>query len=225
MTWSMKQKVAFSIIVAALVTVVIVQHRTQAGVKAEQLSLQQQLLTLDYDNGRLSNQLAQAIHAPAAPVDYSAELMRLRGEAGVLRRQTNELQSRLVRSGNDRRQPPASDPDQVLAVLPEDYPPTPQAAARFVLDFFSQADPDGFFKYFGQPGAKQMFDQMIADERVKKMAGMKVISIGQPTNNSIAPEILMVPYKVRLRDGSEQERQLRLVQDPDTRRWFFKGGL
>jgi hypothetical protein len=35
--------------------------------------------------------------------------------------------------------------------------------------------------------------------------------------------MLMVPYKVRLQDGSEKECELRLVQDQETLRWYFKG--
>jgi len=37
--------------------------------------------------------------------------------------------------------------------------------------------------------------------------------------------MLMVPYKVRLQDGTERERVIQLVQDPETQRWYFKGGL
>ena len=45
------------------------------------------------ENERLSNLVAQASRSQSLPDDQSRELLRLRGEAGVLRRQTKELET------------------------------------------------------------------------------------------------------------------------------------
>jgi hypothetical protein len=109
--------------------------------------------------------------------------------------------------------------------LPEDYPQTAQAAAQSLLDFFSRGDSNQFFTYFGQPGGRAMYDQIFANQRAKDLIGSKVIQIGEAATNGIIPDILFVPYKIQLQDGSEKELQLRLVQDPNTLRWYFKGGI
>lgn len=218
--------IAFGITVAALVTITLFQRHGRAGLEQENQSLAQQRLALLNDNDGLSNRLARVVpSAPAPPPNYSDELMQLRNAVGALRRQTNQLQNAAAKAGQNPSQTPAEDPDAVLTVLPEDYPQTPQAATQALLGFFSRGDANEFFRYFGQPGGKTMYDQMFADQRVKSLMGMQVVSVGEPTTNSIASDILMVPYKVRLQDGSERERELRLAQDPDTQRWYFKGGL
>ncbi len=51
----------------------------------------ERITQLEAENERLSNLVVQASKNVAAPQDPSRELLRLRGEVGVLRRQTNEL--------------------------------------------------------------------------------------------------------------------------------------
>jgi hypothetical protein len=57
---------------------------------------------LQTDNDRLSNLLAQANTSPVAQNDPSDELLRLRGEVGALRRQTNELHVMLAKATEAR---------------------------------------------------------------------------------------------------------------------------
>lgn len=70
-----------------------------------------------------------------------------------------------------------------------------------------------------------MFDQIFTNQRAQNLIGSKVLQIGEPATNGSIPGILFVPYKIQLRDGSDQDLQLRLFQEPTTLRWYFKGGI
>jgi hypothetical protein len=88
-------KVKFALmgtVVAALAAPLIVQQQTVSSLREENQSLQQQqaqTAQLAAENERLSNLLAQANNAQ--PQAQLQELLRLRGEVGVLRQQTKEL--------------------------------------------------------------------------------------------------------------------------------------
>ena len=114
-------------IIAGVGTPLVLQLRSQAKLLAQNQSLQQQvgrLAQLAGENERLSNLVAQAAVPQAPPAEVSPELLRLRGQVGVLRQQNQELAARLM-----KRQP-----------LTADYEPstswadagtaTPEAAAQ-----------------------------------------------------------------------------------------------
>lgn len=87
-----KLKLAISaILVASAATALVVQYQAQEKLRAENGSLQQQILQLQTDNAGLSNQVASAGDLSKSTGDQFNELLKLRGEVGVLRRQTNEL--------------------------------------------------------------------------------------------------------------------------------------
>ncbi len=100
----LKVGVISAIAVAGLATPMVIQHQTQTKLRAENLSLRQQidgLAQLKAENERLSNLVAQA-NGSQLSKDQLSELMRLRGEVGLLRRQTNELEK--LRNTNRRLQ-------------------------------------------------------------------------------------------------------------------------
>jgi hypothetical protein len=81
------------------------QARLRLGEEHKTLEKQlDQMAGLIAENDRLSNLVAQANRSLPLPDDQSRELLRLRGEAGVLRQQSNELE--VVR--NENRQAHAS---------------------------------------------------------------------------------------------------------------------
>ena len=92
--------------VAALVGLTIwlgVERQGRLRLTEEHQVLAQQLdqmAGLLAENERLSNLVAQASRSQSLPDDQSRELLRLRGEAGVLRRQTKELET----ARNENRQ-------------------------------------------------------------------------------------------------------------------------
>jgi RNA polymerase sigma factor (sigma-70 family) len=87
-----KLKLAFSaIVVASAATTLMVQHQTQEKLRAENESLTQQLAQLQTDNENFSNRLAATNNSEKLPNEELNELLKLRGEVGKLREQTNAL--------------------------------------------------------------------------------------------------------------------------------------
>ena len=91
----LKVGVIGAIVVAGVATPLVFQHLTKVKLAEQNRSLQQQIQNLGEiktDNERLSNALAEARSAnPASPEDQFREILRLRGEVGLLRRRNAEL--------------------------------------------------------------------------------------------------------------------------------------
>jgi RNA polymerase sigma factor (sigma-70 family) len=87
-----KLKFAFSaIVVAGAVTAFVVQQQNQTKLRDKNVSLLRQIARLQADNAGLSNHIAQMGEAKNLPDEQFNELLKLRGEVGVLRRQLDEL--------------------------------------------------------------------------------------------------------------------------------------
>jgi RNA polymerase sigma factor (sigma-70 family) len=91
-----------AIVVAGAATAMVVQHQTQTQPRGQVESLTQQLAQSEADNTDLSNRLATT--APPAPMSggQTEELLRLRGEVGILRKQAGQLAQ--LRAENERLQ-------------------------------------------------------------------------------------------------------------------------
>lgn len=219
MIWSKTQTVAVGLVVAGLATMTVVQYHSQTGLQSQNQQLQQQLESLQSGYTELSNQLAQANSSlRQSNVAPSIELLQLRNEVGLLRRQTNELRASKTHSSAPSQAQPTA--------LSEDYPKTPQAATQGIFDALSSGNLEKLFTDYGEPGVpKELYEKMFGDEKIKTaLAGLKVLSIGEPTN-SFGPDMWFVPYKIRFQDGNEKEMRLHIAQDPATKKWYFKGGL
>jgi RNA polymerase sigma factor (sigma-70 family) len=217
-----------AIVVAGTATMLVVQHQTQTRLRGENDRLQQQLAQLKSDNESLFNRLAVAGDAKSLPDEQLNELLRLRGEVGVLRRQTNELQNSLARSQNSQPRPANPRPQQPPAPLPADYPKTPDAATKGIFDVLARGDWDAFITNFAEPSApREAYAPMFSDEMKSNMAGMEIISIGEPTNwlSTASVKKWFVPYEIRLNDGSIKSHRLSVGQDVETKRFFFDGGF
>ena len=82
--------------VAGLAVCAAFEHQRRAGMGQEHQALEQQLEEMDRlanSNEQLSNLVAQANSAPSLTDDQSRELLRLRGQVGVLRLQARELET------------------------------------------------------------------------------------------------------------------------------------
>ena len=86
----LKLGVISAVAVASVATPLVIQHQTQTRLRAENQSLRQRVDDLAGENARLSNPGAPA-NSSQLSKDQLSELMKLRGEVGLLRRQTNEL--------------------------------------------------------------------------------------------------------------------------------------
>jgi RNA polymerase sigma factor (sigma-70 family) len=80
-----------ALVVAGAATVLVSQHRAQENLRADNAELAQELAQLKTANASLSNRLAAAGDAQSLPAGQLNELMKLRGEVGILRQQTNQL--------------------------------------------------------------------------------------------------------------------------------------
>jgi RNA polymerase sigma factor (sigma-70 family) len=86
-----KLKLAVSaIIVAGAATAFVVQQQTQNKLRAENESLTQQIAQLQTDNENFSNRVAEIGDTKKLSDDQFNELLKLRGEVGVLQRQADE---------------------------------------------------------------------------------------------------------------------------------------
>jgi RNA polymerase sigma factor (sigma-70 family) len=79
-----------ALIVAGAATAIVIQHQVQEKLRADNEALAQQLVQLQTDNESLSNRLAGVEDSKKLPENPNNELLRLRGEVGVLRRQIDE---------------------------------------------------------------------------------------------------------------------------------------
>lgn len=87
-----KIKLAFSaLVVAGATTAFVHQQQTQNKLRTKNESLQQQIAQLQTDSENFSNRLADIGDAKKLSDDQFNELLRLRGEVGVLKRQLGEL--------------------------------------------------------------------------------------------------------------------------------------
>lgn len=105
-----------ALVVAGAATAVVVEHRIQTRLHGENESLQQQVSQLEANNLNLSNRLATAGETRSLTDEQLTELMKLRGEIGVMQRQLDELGK--LRGENQRLREAklqASDENTVMA--------------------------------------------------------------------------------------------------------------
>ena len=83
-----------AVAVAGIATPLVLQHQSQVRLRADNQLLRQQvgqMENLAAENKRLADLAAQAGQTQPPPIEPSRELLRLRGEIGVLRQQNQEL--------------------------------------------------------------------------------------------------------------------------------------
>ncbi len=103
---------------------------------------------------------------------------------------------------------------------------TAEQAVRGILKDWAKGDWDAFFSNFGEPGTpRATYDKAFAPEHKSRLAGLEIVSMGEPTNGFPNPNMWSVPTKIRLKDGTEGESRLNVAQNPQTKRWHFVGGL
>lgn len=76
---------------ACAATTMVIQHQSQNTLRGENESLRQQIAQLKADNESLSSLASQSNQSASLPSDQYNELLRLRGEVGVLRAQTTDI--------------------------------------------------------------------------------------------------------------------------------------
>jgi RNA polymerase sigma factor (sigma-70 family) len=220
-------KVGLSVLlVAGATTALVLQHQAQAKLRAENVALAQHLAGLTADNAVLSNRLeAVTAAAKAPPADRQDELLRLRGQVAVLQHQKEMLEKAQAKAAPPRPDSKSMTSASTPAPLPDDYPKTADGAARQIFEAMGRGDWDAFLTNFGQPGVpREMYDQVFTADLKSNLAGLQVLSVGEPTNGFYAGHFF-VPYKVQFQDGTTKEFRLSVKQDDATKRFYFDGGL
>jgi hypothetical protein len=87
----MKMKIAFALLILASAIIIWLQFQTQKTLRAENESLRQQIAQFKMGEENLSNRVADANSSKKLSGEQFNELLKLRGQVGVLRQQTNEL--------------------------------------------------------------------------------------------------------------------------------------
>jgi hypothetical protein len=86
-----KMGLVVAILTIGAAMLIVIQYEAQIKLRAENESLTQQLIQLRADNENPSNRAAQTRNSQLLPNDQFNELLRLRGEVGVLHKQLAEL--------------------------------------------------------------------------------------------------------------------------------------
>jgi hypothetical protein len=87
----MKMKFAIALLILAGAVIIWLQFQTQKNLRAENESLRQQIAQLKMDEENLSNRLTDTNDSKKLLDEQFNELLKLRGETGLLRQRTNEL--------------------------------------------------------------------------------------------------------------------------------------
>ena len=80
-----------ALVIAGATTALVVQHQAQIKLRGDNESLRRQIAQLQADNENLSNLATRAKNPLPLSDDQLNELLKLRGEAEMLRQRTNEL--------------------------------------------------------------------------------------------------------------------------------------
>ncbi|HEY1790256.1 MAG TPA: sigma-70 family RNA polymerase sigma factor, partial [Verrucomicrobiae bacterium] len=80
-----------ALVAAGVTTAFIIQHQAQTRLRGENQSLQRQIVQLQNSNDDLTGQIADLNAAKKMSGDQFNDLLRLRGEVGMLRERTNDF--------------------------------------------------------------------------------------------------------------------------------------
>ena len=220
------QKTLVTATVAVLAGAGIYEAIQNSKLRRENESQQQQIAGLKLESESHSNRPPVVADAKSLPDEQFKELLRLRGQVGVLRSQKTELESSLanVRNSQPRGPNPVTE-QQPPNALPEDYPKTADSATKGIFESFARGDWDAFYAKFDVEGGRELFEKAIPEEAKKTLLGMEVVNIGTPTNSFGRPNVWFVPYTIRFKDGGEKTMRLHVAQDSKTQRWMLKGGF
>jgi len=214
------------VIVVGFVAFALFQSRSRShgASPSENEPQQQELATKADESAALSNAVSQPAVAVSSGESPSSEVLRLRGEVGVLRQEANELKASLAKAETKEPAVISSQPQQPS--VSNEYPKTAEAATTGILQVLTQGDLEKFVANYGEPGVpKGLYDKLYNTDRVKAyFAQIDSVSTGQPTN-SFAPNSWFVPYKIHFKDGTDKEMQLHVGQDPQSQKWYLKGGI
>jgi hypothetical protein len=219
------QKTIIGATLAAAIGTGIYEAHQAANARAEVQTLQQQQATLTEQIQELQNKRDDPTHRLAGTLAEDlpltsnlnqTEILKLRGQIGVLRRENEELKKSQTRTQVASGMGQSAGP-------PADYPTAPDGATKSIFELMARGD-WGALTNFDVDGGREKFEEALGDNMKEQLRGLEIVSIGQPTN-SFGPNMWFVPYTIRFQDGSEKSLRLHVAQNPKTQRWILKGGF
>jgi RNA polymerase sigma factor (sigma-70 family) len=168
-----------AVAVAAVTTPLVVVHRSESRLVAENQALRRQMQEMAAETARRSNLTAQASHAGQWSDPQRSELMRLRGEVGMLRRQIQRVGAATQAAPAARLDPGVAQAPGAVAssnVLPREswsfagYA-TPEAALQSIAWAASKGDVRTFVGSLTEEGRAQ-FDKETQGKSDSEVTGM-----------------------------------------------------
>ena len=213
----LKLGIISAVVVAGVATPLVIQRQAQVKLRTANQSLRQQvgqLAQLKAQNERLSSLLAQANSAQSLPKDQLSELMRLRGEVGILRRQTNEL--RMLRTAHNEDPLTAASPSEAAAIPKESWAfvgyTTPETALQSVAWAMSKGDVKTFLASLS-PETKNEYVQrfegkteseiaILLSEEISRLSALRL----DRKKASLESEVAFVLYSEERDDGTTKAK-------------------
>ncbi len=199
------QKTFIIVTVAAVsaTTPLLIQHQARVRLREENESLHQQvaqLAQLTAENERLSSLLAGANQPKSSPSEPSRELLRLRGEVSLLRRQNQELAKRLM----DTQRTPSPTDFEPNASWADAGNATPEAAADTFAWAIKTGNKDRLAEVVMRPDQAETSPSAFVDQvseglqpLMSEIEGSRLVF----TDNT-APDEVTFWYQSRLKDGN-----------------------
>jgi RNA polymerase sigma factor (sigma-70 family) len=211
-----KATVIGAIAVATVATPLVLRHQAQVQLRNQDQALRQragQLAEMQRKNEHLSNLLARA-NSSQLSKDQLSELMKLRGEVGLLRRQTNELGKSRITGGESSL---AATPTFETATIPKEswafvgYA-TPENALQSVAWAMSKGDAKTFLASLS-PETQKSYAQRFEGKTESEIAALLSEEISQlqalrldRKKVSVGGEVAFILYSEERDDGTTKTR-------------------
>jgi RNA polymerase sigma factor (sigma-70 family) len=198
-----KLKLAFNaFVIISAVTALVIQHQMQSALRVKNQQLQQQILQLQADLANYSNQLASVGQTKQLPDEQFSELLKLRGQIGVLRRKLAEVKH------------PSPDVNALMHDSRTNSP-TPQIhiKARFIAmpqetsfglnGFSSKASDNGDSPgVFNNQAFQNIWQELQSHEGVEEMAEPEVVTASGRQTQMRATQIINVVTNFTLQESN-----------------------
>ena len=200
-----KLKLAFSaIVVAGAVTAFIIQQQNQNKLRGENESLRQQIAQLQTDNSSLSNRVAEIGEAKKLSESQFTELLKLRGEIGVLRRQFDESTQENRKLQNVKvqmRSLNTNSPEPQIHIKAR-FIAMPQGATYDLKMVGAQTSIKGFSGILNNDSVSNILQELRSHDDVETLAEPDVTTISGRQTQMRATEIFNVVTNFTLQESN-----------------------
>lgn len=221
MTTLQKTLAALTITVASTVTLWVIEHQARIQLRDENQSLRrqvEQVALLTAENERLSNQVARAPQVAPLPDAPYRELLRLRGEVGLLRQQNQGLASLL----SEKQQAISTPEFQPSSAWSDSGNSTPEAAADTFAWAMKSGNADKLSEVLWKPDSGDTNTAVVIDALSKGLQTVmsEIEASRLILTDQTSPDQVTFWYQSRFKDGRTLVSPLTLLRAGDT--WKVK---